>query len=83
MVLEALIKKTKSDATIHVARRGVVDVKLDKTSRAQFELEIQLDAAKLLCDAKVDTIVWGGTSASWLGIENDPVSYTHLRAHET
>lgn len=34
VVLEALIKKTKSDATIHVARLGVLDVKLDKTSRA-------------------------------------------------
>ena len=82
VVLEALIKKTKSDATIHVARLGVLDVKLDKTSRAQFELEIQLDAAKLLCDAKVDTIVWGGTSASWLGIEND-LRFVDQMQHKT
>ena len=59
VVLEALIKKTKIDATIHVARLADLDVKLDETSRAQFELEMQLDAAELLCDAKVDTIVWG------------------------
>ena len=71
VVLEALIQKAKGDTIIHVARLGVLDVKLDETSRAQFELESQLGAAKLLCDAKVDAVVWGGTSASWLGIIHD------------
>lgn len=71
VVLETLIKQTGSDATIHVSRLGVLDVKLNKISRAQFELETQLSAAKLLCDAKVDAVVWGGTSASWLGVAHD------------
>jgi hypothetical protein len=35
------------------------------------ETEI-LRAAELLADAKVDTIAWNGTSASWLGREVDP-----------
>jgi maleate isomerase len=71
VVLEPLIKQAGGDATIHVSRLGVLDVKLDKTSRAQFELETQLSAAKLLCDARVDAVVWGGTSASWLGVAHD------------
>jgi maleate isomerase len=34
-------------------------------------MEKQIAAAKLLCDAGVDSLVWGGTSASWLGAEHD------------
>jgi maleate isomerase len=30
-----------------------------------------LDAAALLADAKVNSICWNGTSASWLGLETD------------
>ena len=57
--------------TIHVARLGVLDIKLDAASRSQFELDAQVTAAKLLCDANVDCITWGGTSASWLGVAHD------------
>lgn len=71
VVLETLIKQTSGASTFHFSRLGVLDVKLDDTSRAQFEQETQLAAAKLLCDAKVDAVVWGGTSASWLGLEHD------------
>jgi maleate isomerase len=71
VVLEALVQQARGDATIHVARLGVLDIKLDETSRAQFELETQVGAAKLLCDARVDAVVWGGTSASWLGVAHD------------
>jgi maleate isomerase len=71
VVIEALIQQAIDDATIHISRLRVLDVKLEETSRAQFELETQLIAAKLLCDAKVDAVVWGGTSASWLGMVQD------------
>ena len=74
VVLEPLAVRRQNeipDLQVHVSRLGVLDVKLDVSSRAQFELEARVTAAKLLCDAKVDQIVWGGTSASWLGIAED------------
>ena len=44
---------------------------LDQQSFDQFSMEKQIDAAQLLCDAGVDSIIWGGTSASWLGVDHD------------
>ena len=71
VVLEELVQKTGRDAIVHISRLGVLNVKLEEDSFAQFELETQLSAAMLLCDAKVDAVVWGGTSASWLGFSHD------------
>tara|TARA_R110001592_G_scaffold220038_2_gene474576 strand:+ start:445 stop:1155 length:711 start_codon:yes stop_codon:yes gene_type:complete len=72
-VLEPLAAKMLADTgvTAHFSRLEVIDVALDHGSRAQFALQRHVDAAKLLADAKVDAIVWGGTSASWLGPEHD------------
>ena len=61
----------KSDTTVHFSRLAVVDIELDASSLAQFEMEEQLSAAQKLCDARVDAVVWGGTSSSWLGFERD------------
>ncbi|MBT6098851.1 MAG: Asp/Glu/hydantoin racemase [Marinovum sp.] len=72
-VLEPLAAKmlAGTGVTAHFSRLGVIDVALDDSSRAQFELQRHVDAARLLADAKVDAIVWGGTSASWLGPDHD------------
>ena len=72
-VLEPLAAKmlAGTGVTAHFSRLGVIDVALDASSRAQFELQRHVDAARLLADAKVDAIVWGGTSASWLGPDHD------------
>ncbi|WP_158967149.1 maleate cis-trans isomerase family protein [Chachezhania sediminis] len=70
VVLEPLAAKV-AGLSVHVTRLGVLDVALGDVSRAQFALDTQVAAAKLLCDAKVDRIVWGGTSASWLGLDHD------------
>lgn len=59
------------DATAHFSRLGVFDVTLDSASLAQFTMRKHLEAAKLLADARVDVLIWGGTSAAWLGIETD------------
>ncbi|MGH1480343.1 MAG: maleate cis-trans isomerase family protein [Geminicoccales bacterium] len=69
--LAAQLQARRPEISVHVSRLGVLDVKLDAASRAQFEMERQIAAANLLCDAKVDQIIWGGTSASWLGIAHD------------
>ena len=73
VVIEPLVMQRfgASDNTVHFSRLGVVEVKLDAESYAQFELGEHLSAAQKLCDARVDAIVWGGTSASWLGVECD------------
>lgn len=59
------------NATAHFSRLGVFDVTLDQASLAQFTMEKHLQAARLLADARVDRLVWGGTSAAWLGIAQD------------
>ncbi|EET49340.1 Asp/Glu racemase [Thalassobium sp. R2A62] len=82
VVLEPLIKQAWVGSTIHVSRLGVLDVKLNAASRAQFEQETQLTAAKLLCDAKVEAVVWGGTSASWLGLDHD-IHFVDLMQQKT
>lgn len=55
----------------HFGRFPVTEISLKKDALAQFNIEHQLDAAGLLSDAKVNSIVWSGTSASWLGFEKD------------
>lgn len=70
VVLEPLAGRQTHIQT-HVNRLPVYDVALGAESQAQFALDGQVAAAKLLFDAKVDRIIWGGTSASWLGFERD------------
>jgi len=73
VVIEPLVVQRfqGSPDTVHFSRLSVLDVKLDAQSLAQFEMEEHLRAARQLCDARVDVIVWGGTSASWLGVQHD------------
>lgn len=59
------------DVSAHFGRFAVTEISLTEKSRIQFNFENQLNAAALLADAKVDAIVWSGTSASWLGFETD------------
>lgn len=59
------------DATAHFSRLGVFDVTLDAASLAQFTMQKHKEAARLLADAQVDRLVWGGTSAAWIGIAQD------------
>jgi maleate isomerase len=55
----------------HFARFRVTSIALDDRSLGQFDLAPMLDAAELLADARVRTICWNGTSASWLGLQAD------------
>lgn len=55
----------------HFGRFGVTEISLGQESTQQFNLDNILNAAALLADAHVNSIVWSGTSASWLGIETD------------
>ena len=59
------------DVSLHITRIPVTRIGLGPDESAQFDLEAMLDAARLLADARVTTIAWGGTAGSWLGVERD------------
>jgi maleate isomerase len=61
----------RSDVTAHFARLRVTEIALDAPALNQFDPGHMLPAADLLADAKVGSIAWNGTSASWLGIARD------------
>ncbi|PSR18837.1 Asp/Glu/hydantoin racemase [filamentous cyanobacterium CCP3] len=55
----------------HFSRFRVTEISLDLPALGQFENTALVEAAQLLADAKVDVIAWNGTSAGWLGFEQD------------
>jgi maleate isomerase len=55
----------------HFSRLGVTRIALDDSSDAQFSLDAMAAAAELLADARVDSVIWNGTSGSWLGTDQD------------
>ena len=59
------------DITAHFSRVRVTHISLDEESGDQFTAEPMIEAARLLMDAKVDSICWNGTSGGWLGVERD------------
>jgi maleate isomerase len=67
----AQILSALPEVTAHFGRFAVTHISPDTDSQAQFTVENQLTAARLLADARVDVIVWSGTAASWLGFEQD------------
>lgn len=69
------------DVSAHFGRFGVTEISMGQASQAQFQLQPQLDAAALLADAHVGAIIWSGTSASWLGFEQDRTLCEKIHAH--
>jgi maleate isomerase len=59
------------DVTAHFSRFRVTAIGLEAALLSQFNDRPMLTAAELLADAKVDVIVWNGTSAGWLGLDSD------------
>jgi maleate isomerase len=59
------------EVSAHFSRFRVTSIALDERSLGQFDLAPMLDAASLLADARVRSICWNGTSASWLGFDTD------------
>jgi maleate isomerase len=59
------------DVSAHFARFRVVEISLREAALGQFDDAPILEAARLLADARVDVIVWNGTSSGWLGFERD------------
>jgi len=63
--------KDLPDVTAHFSRFKVTAIGLDAAALSQFDDRPMLTAAELLADAKVDVIVWNGTSAGWMGLDCD------------
>ncbi len=59
------------EVTSHFSRFKVTEITLSDHGLAQFDHDQFLAAADLLADAKCQSIAWNGTSAGWLGFEND------------
>ena len=59
------------DVTAHFARFPVREISLRQAALGQFESAPILAAARLLADARVDSIVWNGTASGWLGFGAD------------
>jgi maleate isomerase len=59
------------EVSAHFARFRVTSIALDEGSLGQFDPAPMLEAASLLADARVGSICWNGTSASWLGLDTD------------
>ena len=59
------------DVSAHFQRFRVTQIALGDAALSQFDPEQMLPAAEILADAKVHSIAWNGTSASWLGFERD------------
>lgn len=57
--------------TVHFSRFRVTVISDAPHSHEQFEFSPMLEAARLLADARVDVIVWNGTSGAWEGLDKD------------
>jgi maleate isomerase len=51
----------------------------DQHDRLQFGLAPMLEASRLLADARVDAILWSGTSGTWEGLDTDRRLATAIR----
>lgn len=59
------------ELSVHFSRFAVTEIALTPAALGQFAPAGMVAAARLLADAKVDTIAWNGTSGAWLGFEQD------------
>jgi len=83
-VLEPLTSAILADlleVTAHFGRFKVTEISLRDQALGQFEMTPMLDAASLLADARVHSICWNGTSAGWLGFEQDEALLAAITKH--
>ncbi|MGI9507606.1 MAG: maleate cis-trans isomerase family protein [Geminicoccaceae bacterium] len=69
--MTAAILTDLPEVTAHFGRFPVTEISLSDAARGQFTIEPMLEAADLLADARVHVICWNGTSAGWLGLDQD------------
>jgi maleate isomerase len=77
----AAILADQRDVSIHFARFRVTEISLTDEANEQFSSAGMLTAAAMLADARVDAICWNGTSASWLGLDQDRALCASIKAN--
>lgn len=70
-ITQAICAPLADRVTCHFSRFPVTRIALDADALAQFDPAPMVAAARLLADARVDAIIWNGTSGAWLGLEAD------------
>ncbi len=60
-----------TQVSVHFSRFPVTEIALSPAALGQFDDAPILAAAELLAHARVDAILWSGTSSGWLGFEAD------------
>jgi maleate isomerase len=65
--------------TAHYSRFTVTEISSNPNALNQFDNTKIVNAAKLLADAKVNSIAWNGTSAGWLGFDADRKLCTEIK----
>ncbi len=68
------------DVTAHFGRFRVTEISLNESALDQFNNKPIIEAACLLADARVDAIVWSGTSSGWLGFEADNILCREIKS---
>jgi maleate isomerase len=68
------------EVSAHFARFRVTEISLGAQALGQFDERPILEAAGQLADARVDVIVWNGTSSGWLGFDADRSLCERIRA---
>jgi maleate isomerase len=70
-VTARLAQSLAEDLELHFTRLRVTAIDDGAGSHEQFSSEAMVEAARMLADARVDMILWGGTSGAWEGIDAD------------
>jgi maleate isomerase len=76
---QAMVADLK-DVTAHFGRFRVTEISMRDQALGQFNNEPILEAARLLADARVGTIIWSGTSSGWLGFDADEKLCAEIKA---
>jgi maleate isomerase len=75
-----LVRPLGNRLSVHFARFQVTAISDDPGSREQFSEAALLEAARLLADARVDAILWAGTSGAWVGLDADHALVAAIRS---
>lgn len=65
--MTARLLQDQNEVAMYAARVRVTRIGVDGEASAQFAPEAYQQAGRLLRDARVDVVVWNGTSGAWLG----------------
>src|SRR5439155_4852552 len=75
-----LLEPLADRLTVHFSRFRVTAVADNPEAHGQFAVAAMLEAASLLADARVNAVLWSGTSGAWEGLDADRRLVTQIGA---